>query len=178
MEPSTQQASSRGQPCLVGVMGQEAWILMNGSWLCDLQGAKSFLQASVFPNLQIAKEQTQAVGPVVWMNPSPHSGCLRGDGWEQTGRRCGASESTGDTEDSSLSLEPNLNSNHLFFLAMKPSQKWRCRPNRSPNTKFSRCWESQFWCKGNHGLREDTGQEDGELKLGHAVILSISVLPP
>lgn len=47
MEPSTQQASSRGQPCLVGVMGQEAWILTNGSWLCDLQGAKSFLQASV-----------------------------------------------------------------------------------------------------------------------------------
>lgn len=120
-----------------------------------------------FPNLQIAKEQTQAVGPVVWMNPSPHSGCLRGDGWEQPRQRCGASESTGDTEDSSLSLEPNLNSNHLLFLAIKPSQKRRCRPNGSSNTKFSRRWEGQFWCKGNHGSREDIGQEDGGLKLGH-----------
>lgn len=72
-----------------------------------------------------------------------------------------------DTEDSSLSLEPNLSSNHLFVLAMKPSQKRRCKPNGSPNTKFSRHWEGQFWCKGNHGLREDIGQEDGELKLGH-----------
>lgn len=28
-------------------MGQEAWMLTNGSWLCDLQGAKSFPQVSV-----------------------------------------------------------------------------------------------------------------------------------